>query len=237
MIRQAQTYLVGAVSGTTLIVAAVVAFVMLVSLQALRTGRSRGCLAAAIPTAPWRRREPSARGARARAPRRRSRGRVASAKGSERGAGTDRRPASARVGADSLGRRCERPGSTSPAPPRAAGGARRRTPASAASSPAERRRGGGGGAPSSPAAVGRVAVGTAAARTPRPSETVTGTVNETVSGVDEATGGALGETGVTKVTEEVVDGVAGPESAVGKTVDKTVEKAKETVGGLLGGGH
>ncbi len=36
MIRQAQTYLVGAVSGTTLIAAAVVAFVALVSLQALR---------------------------------------------------------------------------------------------------------------------------------------------------------------------------------------------------------
>jgi hypothetical protein len=63
---------------------------------------------------------------------------------------------------------------------------------------------------------------------------VTGTVNETVNGVDEATGGALGETGVTKTTEEVVEGVAGPESPVGKTVDKTVEKAGETVGGLLG---
>jgi len=37
---------------------------------------------------------------------------------------------------------------------------------------------------------------------------------------------------VTKVTEEVVDGVAGPESTVGKTVDKVVD----TVGGLLGGG-
>ncbi|HEY5814729.1 MAG TPA: hypothetical protein VIS95_00120, partial [Solirubrobacterales bacterium] len=36
MIRQAQTYLVGAVSGTTLIVAAVLAFVALVSLQGLR---------------------------------------------------------------------------------------------------------------------------------------------------------------------------------------------------------
>jgi hypothetical protein len=66
------------------------------------------------------------------------------------------------------------------------------------------------------------------------SETVTGTVNDTVSGVDEATGGALGNTGVTKVTEEVVNGVAGPESPVGETVDKTVEKVNEAVGGLLG---
>ena len=67
-----------------------------------------------------------------------------------------------------------------------------------------------------------------------PSETITGTVNETVSGVDNATGGALGNAGVTKVTEEVVNGVAGPESPVGKTVDGAVEKVKETVGGLLG---
>ncbi len=36
MIRQAHTYLVGAVSGTALIAAAVATFVMLVSLQALR---------------------------------------------------------------------------------------------------------------------------------------------------------------------------------------------------------
>jgi hypothetical protein len=60
---------------------------------------------------------------------------------------------------------------------------------------------------------------------------VTGTVNNTVSGADKALGGTLGETGVTKVTEEVVNGVAGPESTVGKTVDKAVE----TITGLLGG--
>jgi hypothetical protein len=69
------------------------------------------------------------------------------------------------------------------------------------------------------------------------SGTVTDTVNETVAGVDQVTGGALGSTGVTKVTEDVVNGVAGPESTVGKTVDETVGKVKETVGGLLGGGR
>jgi hypothetical protein len=63
---------------------------------------------------------------------------------------------------------------------------------------------------------------------------VTNTVDNTVSGVDEATGGTLGGTGVPKVTEEVVEGVAGPESTVGEAVDETVEKVKETVGGLLG---
>ena len=36
MVRQAHTYLVGAVSGTALIAAAVVAFVLLVSAQAFR---------------------------------------------------------------------------------------------------------------------------------------------------------------------------------------------------------
>lgn len=60
---------------------------------------------------------------------------------------------------------------------------------------------------------------------------VTGAVNNTVSGVDQTLGGALGNTGVTDVTEEVVNGAAGPESAAGETVDKVVE----TVNGLLGG--
>ncbi len=62
---------------------------------------------------------------------------------------------------------------------------------------------------------------------------MTETVNNTVTKVDETvTGGALGSTGVTEVTEEVVNGVAGPESTVGKVVDEAVG----TVGGLLGGG-
>lgn len=61
---------------------------------------------------------------------------------------------------------------------------------------------------------------------------VTETVNSTVNTVDETlTGGALKETGVTGLTEEVVEGVVGPESVVGKTVDETLN----AVGGLLGG--
>ncbi|HXQ89367.1 MAG TPA: hypothetical protein VN733_06965 [Solirubrobacterales bacterium] len=64
---------------------------------------------------------------------------------------------------------------------------------------------------------------------------VTGTVNETVDQVDQnVTGGALGETGVTQTTEEVVSGVAGPESVVGKTVDETAKTAEGVVGGLTG---
>ena len=61
---------------------------------------------------------------------------------------------------------------------------------------------------------------------------MTETVNDTVNQVDQtALGGTLGETGVTEVTEGVVNGVVGPESTVGKVVDETVE----AVGGLLGG--
>jgi hypothetical protein len=43
------------------------------------------------------------------------------------------------------------------------------------------------------------------------------------------TGGNLQGSGVTAVTEGVVNGVAGPESTVGEVVDKTVE----AVGGIL----
>jgi hypothetical protein len=58
-------------------------------------------------------------------------------------------------------------------------------------------------------------------------------VNETVNEVDEAAlGGTLKETGVTEVTEGVVNGLVGPESVVGKTVNGV----GETVSGLLGGG-
>ena len=75
--------------------------------------------------------------------------------------------------------------------------------------------------------------------TPAPAPTtstsgrVTESVNDTVGNVDQAvTGGALESAGVTQVTEEVVNGVAGPESTVGKVLDETVN----AVGGILGGG-
>lgn len=67
--------------------------------------------------------------------------------------------------------------------------------------------------------------------TAKPSEVITETVNGAVGTVDEAVGGTLSETGVSKVTEEVVNGAAGPESVVGKTVDGV----GEVVGGLVGG--
>ena len=87
-----------------------------------------------------------------------------------------------------------------------------------------------GGSSSSGGSGGGVA---AAARTRSSTHRpVTETVNDTVNQVDEtALGGTLGKTGVTGVTEGVVNGAAGPESPVGKVVDETVG----AVGGLLGG--
>jgi hypothetical protein len=67
--------------------------------------------------------------------------------------------------------------------------------------------------------------------TAKPSEAITESVNGAVGTVDDATGGALSESGVTPVVEEAVNGVAGPESVVGKTVDGV----GEVVGGLVGG--
>ncbi|MGB7685284.1 MAG: hypothetical protein WBL45_05820, partial [Solirubrobacterales bacterium] len=72
--------------------------------------------------------------------------------------------------------------------------------------------------------------GAAAGSGSSPSGNVTNTVNETVNQVDQTvTGGALEKAGVTGLTEEVVDGVLGPESTVGKVVDG----AAGAVGGLL----
>jgi hypothetical protein len=87
---------------------------------------------------------------------------------------------------------------------------------------------GGGGGSTTTSPPGNVVT------TTKPSEAISESVNNVVGTVNEATGGTLGETGVTHVTEEVVEGVAGPESVVGKTVDGV----GEVVGGLVGGnGH
>jgi hypothetical protein len=88
--------------------------------------------------------------------------------------------------------------------------------------------GGGGGSAGSGGSIGSTGSGSSSS----PSGQLTGTVNETVHHVDETvTGGALESTGVTGTTEGVLEGVAGPQSPLGRTVDETVG----TVGGLLGG--
>lgn len=62
------------------------------------------------------------------------------------------------------------------------------------------------------------------------SGTITETVNGTVNQVDETVlGGTLEETGVTNVTEGVVNGVAGPNSLVGHVLDETVHAVEGLV--------
>jgi hypothetical protein len=216
VIRQAHSYLAGAVSGTALIAAAVVAFVMLISLQALKdwplAGIGGGGDSAAVSEG-----QPAAgtTGASGAA------GGAAARKASNGANGKGRRQG----GADSVGGQ-QGDNSAAGTPPvgeaptsNSAGGTAASAPSTSSGSG-----GGSGGSGSGTGDAGGSGQSTSGA--------VTGTVNETVSGVDPATGGALGNAGVTAVTEGAVNGAAGPESPVGKTVDKVVE----TAGGLLGGG-
>lgn len=228
MIRQAHTYLAGAVSGSALIAAAVVAFVLLVSVQALRdwplagitgggdesavsSGRPAESAAGAPGEAALGGAGGSA-GAAAAGAKESGKDRAVLTQGGQTGGGTVPVAGSPQANA---------PG-TSPA---AGGGGGASTP-SASPNPG----GGGGGDSSPPAKAGSGSSGGESGQST--SAAVTGTVNDTVSGVDKAVGGVLGEAGVTEVTEGVVNGVAGPETPIGKTIDKTVE----AVGGLIGGG-
>ena len=209
MIRQAHTYLVGAVSGTALIGAAVITFVMLVSLQALKdwplAGIGGGGDSAAVST-----------------------GQPASGAGNaaNAGAGGAAAAGAAGNGANRAVRRHGGAGSLGGQGGNATGWA------SPAPSGGEAPSAGAGSTPSSAPGVGSGSgSSTGGGSGQSTSGAVTGAVNKTVSGVDQATGGTLGSTGVTTDTEETVNGAAGPESPVGKTVDKVVE----TVGGLLEG--
>jgi len=234
VIRQAHSYMVGAVSGTALIAAAIVATVLLVSAQAFRDwpltglpdliggddsgavakGRSTGSIPAGASGAV---------------------GAFAAAKGLA-GAGTgnasdQQQNASTGSPAGNAPVAATPPGSPATGDPgdgsSPAGSA---TPSASAPSKSPVPGGGGGnGGGGGQTSDGGSGSGSST------SGQVTKVVNDTVSGVDKATGGVLGETGVTKATEDVVNGVAGPESTVGKTVDKVVDTVGGAVGGLLGG--
>lgn len=229
MIRQAHTYLVSAMSGATLIAIAIVAFVLLVSAQVFRDW----------PIAALGENEASISDSRAtsspqQAPTTNTAANSTAAVPQSTGSGSGN-------GGGNGGRRNQSSGdeSTSGGP-------------TATTSPVETGNTGSGGnqggndAPSSSPAQAPSSTGTSSGSSQgssggktesgSPATTTTGklteTVNETVNKVDETvTGGALEKTGVTEVTEGVVNGVVGPESAVGKVVDGTVE----AVGGLLGG--
>lgn len=213
MVRQAQTYLVGAMSGVTLIAIAIAAFVMLVSTQVFTDWPIAGLGSsdeAAVSDA-----QPAGSGADG--------GAAAAAAGAK--AGGANAGGSGAGGAQLDGSGDVQPGSSSGGEPAAGGGGGQ---GGSGNAPAAQGSPNGSGAnPSSPASGGS-AGGSGAASSP--SQTATTTVNETVKKVDEAVlGGALGNTGVTDTSEDVLNGVAGPESTVGKVVDGVTG----AVGGLL----
>jgi hypothetical protein len=233
MIRQAHTYLVGAMGGATLIAIAIAAFVMLVSAQVLRNwplgalGGEDAAVSEAQPAGPTvAGAETGTAGARA--------GTAASGNAGPR-APADRRDNGGSTATDGSvgtatggGRNATEPGAGGGGGQGGADGGSPQT--TGASSP-----GGGGSASSGGGANGGgKAGGGPGGSTSSPSGQVTQTVNDTVNKVDEtALGGTLGNSGVTETTEGVVNGVAGPESTVGKVVDEAVG----TVGGILGSGR
>ncbi len=258
MIRQAHTYLVGALSGVTLIGIAIGVFVLLVSAQVFHDwpiaelgGHEQKAAVApaqALPAnggvdatvgngtgAAGARRNAAKAGAgttatAARHAARHHQGAGAGAVADATGPATTVESAPTTSGGNTSsggnsGSKASQPSSSSPSPsssPSSTGGSS-----------------GSGGSGSSGGSSGSSGSGTGTATTVPPVTAVTKpppvaeAVNETVHGVDEnVLGGTLEKTGVTEVTESVVNGVAGPETVVGKTV----EGVGEVVGGLLGGG-
>lgn len=216
MVRQARLYLLSAMSGASLIAAAIVAFVLLVSAQVFTDlpiaglvggGDEKPSLSTGRPAAAG---EDSARALAGAGPK--------GADGGGRAAGGG---AGGSAGAGDLtgqgpGGSVESPGGGGAPGGEATGG------------------GGGGSAPASPGGSGGSSGGGGGegGSATSPSGQVTGTVNETVNQVDETvTGGALEESGATEVTEEAVNGVAGPESTIGQAVDQTAGAVEGVVGG------
>jgi hypothetical protein len=215
MIRQAHTYLVGAMSGATLIAIAIAAFVLLVSAQvfrdwpvaALRSGEDGASLSASQAAA----------------------GTPAGIQGAVVGPGAGATTA----GGGANGEAGQGGGSTPAATTEGSGGGGEAGGgAGAGGGPS----GAGTGSPAAPAPTDASAGGgggpgsTITSTSEKAAETVNGTVKQ----VDEtATGGALDEAGVTPVAEGVVNGAAGIESPVGKVADE----APGAVGGVLPRSH
>jgi hypothetical protein len=242
MIRQARTYFVGAMSGASLIAVAIAVFVLLVSTQvfgdwpvAELLGGDRPSISDAKPAATAS--GDDTRAGRAASTTAASGGAKAAPAGGDAAKNGD---TSAGGGATGIagGEGGGQSGSGGGEVPGSGGGEGGSGGSAPTPSPGDSgSSGGSGGSPTSTESGTSSGGGTGGGGGPSPSPTtspttqVTGTVNETVHQVDETvTGGALEKTGVTGVTEEVVNGVAGPESVVGKTVDETTK----TVEGLPG---
>jgi hypothetical protein len=215
MIRQAQTYLHGAASGAGLVAAAVVGFVLLVWLSPFHglPLPSLGFGADGITPASERSLDstPAAHRAGAGGVVRRTGGRKSSAQANSNPAkpGQDGSPKGGQnvtthsdLGSNpGAGPAPQGPGRDDPAPQ---GGG-----------------GSGGGAPSG-LQVGDTTVNSQAA---------SDAANGVVDTVDQATGGALDQTGVSDTAHGVIDGAVGPGSTAGGAVDG----ALGAVGGALGG--
>ena len=213
MIRQAHTYLVGAMSGATLIAIAIAAFVLLVSAQvfgdwpvaALQNGEDGASVSASQPAGGT----PAGIQGAVVGP---GAGAATAAGGAngEAGQGGGSTPAAATEGSGGGGEAGGEAGAGGGPSGAGTGSPAAPTPAAGDASA------GGGGGPGS----------TVTSTSEKVAETVDGTVKQ----VDEtATGGALDEAGVTPAAEGVVNGVAGPESPVGKVADE----APGAVGGVL----
>ncbi|HEX4464870.1 MAG TPA: hypothetical protein VH042_09560 [Solirubrobacterales bacterium] len=239
MIRQAHTYLAGAVSSTALVAAAVVAFVLLVSFQALKDwpltdigigGDDSAATGPSVPGAGSTTSPAEAGGTSATAGPVVVKGSARNGNGRSSTKQADQVAVDASPTATTGSPTAETPpsspaGQGSPSAPN--GSSPTGTASSSPSSGGDGNGGGGGSSPATETGSGSSAGG----KSQSTSGAITETVNKTVSGVDETTGGALGSTGVTETTGKVVESVAGPESAVGKTVDEVVKG----LGGLLGG--
>jgi hypothetical protein len=235
MVRQAHTYLVGAMSGATLIAAAIAVFVVLVTAQVFQDWPIAGLGGGGEDSASVSGGRSSGSGA----------GDGVAANGAVSGAGGaaaanhphgGKRAAANPISTDSPGGRTIQPGGSAPGSEpgtgtETGGGAAQNgggSPAPQGSTAATGSGGGGtGGAGGGAGAGSGSGSGGSGSST---SESVANTVNETVNGLDQTvTGGALEKTGVTGLTEGVVEGAVGPESTVGKVVDE----ATGVVGGLL----
>ncbi len=216
MIRQAQTYLVGARLSVALLAVALAAFVILGSLGGFSSfgvpglggdtstptldGSSQSARNAALVlrsgAPPAGRREAAATRAPARAGG--SGGPGNTPAGGNQGVGGGDPAAPGSGGSD--------PGGNGPANPTSPGGTGNGT-------------GSGGGGTSTPAQ-------------PLGAATVKSAVDNTVDTLDHATGGALGQTGVPQVVHGATNGVLGPGSGTGQALDN----AAGPVNNLLGGG-
>jgi hypothetical protein len=241
MVRQAHTYLVGAMSGATLIAIAIAVFVVLVSAQVFRDWPIAALSGGGNETAAVSSPHPAGGAASSTAggPGVVTAGLNAGRAGKPAGSGdhghgsvaasdgigsSDGGQATATEPSESAGGGDRSDGSGTAASPQSPSSSNPSGTTGSSSSGGSTGSGGGGATGGGGGSTG----GTAST----PSAQVTETVNNTVSKVDEtALGGTLHEAGVTEVTESVVNGVAGPESTVGKVVNETVG----ALGGLLHG--